>query len=1150
MVFEELQKRVLSSPSFTRVFERIDIGGSFTLSGLEGALLSIFLVGVVKEKKRKVLFILPDEDISYWEELYPQLGSSLLVFPPWGTYPYEHKLPALHRMALRLRSLALLDHSNSTGQLILATPRAIMEPTYPKKSLDSYSVTLRCGDEVPIEELKSMLLNLGYSNAGVVEFLGDFSSRGGVVDFFSCAHDDPIRVEFFGDTIESIRTFSAMTQRSLEKIDSARILPVHEFVRDFWFANLENSDPLEKSIIPGLKEKFKQSCIEELFARIQIDREFPGFNWFSFLFYPTPASLFDHLPSDTLIITGSLDELKREFEAYIAEAENYYKLEDRTSLPYPHPEDIYINGEKLLLEIERFQKIELVEGGEGELRVNGKSAPYLPQDSYLLKSEIESRKAKGERIYLGLRTKTRLDTLEEAYPDIPAFVTRFRSGFELPEIGISLLVSPPFKRSVLTALPRPFKEGNADYYSLTLEKGDLVIHSDYGLGKFIGLETIEADGKLTECLILEYADKEKLFVPVEDFHKVSKYLGGKEDVKLASLKKMTFRKVRERARERIREYAGELLQLYILRKSMKGFSFKEDSGLLEEFIEAFPYEETEDQAKCWQEIKRDMESYVPMDRLVTGEVGFGKTEMAMRAAFKAVLCKKQVAVLAPTTVLANQHYQTFSERFKNYPVNIELISRVRTPGEQKEILKRLAEGKIDIVIGTHRLLSQDVKFHDLGLLIIDEEQKFGVAQKEKLKMWQQGVDVLTITATPIPRTLYFSLGGVRDLSIINSPPEGRKPIYTEIVEFKPEVIVEAIRRELERDGQVYFLHNRVQSINQMKHFLENLMPDVSIGVAHGQMKPAELQDVMERFINREFDVLVTTTIIEAGTDIPNVNTLIVNRADKFGLAQLYQLRGRVGRSDKQAYAYFLIPPYKTLPKKVRARLKAIMEYSELGSSFQLALRDLEIRGAGNILGEEQHGFIDEIGLDLYIRFLREAVNELQRTTYEPIVPVPFEVDFSLGIPKEYIPDFELRLEFYRRAYLADSLKRLENLREEMIDRFGKLPEMTELMFIYLRMRIIASSIPIERIGIRSSKIRIIFKKGFSPGWYRLQQFLSPYGLPVRVEPSVPAEISIDTLESEPRKVLEFLERLLYDLKDNIIDENLLSARLEERDGSF
>ncbi|MGB9561919.1 MAG: DEAD/DEAH box helicase, partial [bacterium] len=457
------------------------------------------------------------------------------------------------------------------------------------------------------------------------------------------------------------------------------------------------------------------------------------------------------------------------------------------------------------------------------------------------------------------------------------------------------------------------------FYSMALEKGDYVVHSDYGIGKFIGLETIETDGKLTECLLIEYADKEKLYVPVDDFHKVSKYLGGKTDVKLASLKKLTFKKVKEQARERIREYAGQLLELYALRKGMRGFSFKENSGLIEEFIEAFPYEETEDQAKTWQEIKRDMEAHVPMDRLVTGEVGFGKTEMAMRAAFLAVLCKKQVAVLAPTTVLANQHYKNFTERFKYFPVTIELISRVRSAGEQKKLIERLAKGEIDIIIGTHRLLSDDVKFQDLGLLIIDEEQKFGVEQKEKIKMWQKGVDVLTLTATPIPRTLYMSLGGVRDMSIINSPPEGRKPIYTEIVEFKPDIIVEAIKRELERDGQVYFLHNRVESINQMKNFLQNLMPDVSFAVAHGRMKPAELGNVMQRFIEKEFDVLVTTTIIEAGTDIPNVNTLIVNRADKFGLAQLYQLRGRIGRSDRQAYAYFLIPPYKTLPKNVRAR---------------------------------------------------------------------------------------------------------------------------------------------------------------------------------------------------------------------------------------
>lgn len=1149
MIFDRLQERLWKTPEFKKLEESLKKNESIKVSGLDGGLLPFFLIKAVKEEKRKILLILSDEELSFWEELYPQLGDLLAVYPSWNIYPYEHKLPPLLRLGLRIRALSNLQNAQESGILILTSYRALIEPTYKPKTLQSYTVKLKVGDEVSFEELRHILTSLGYENKTTVEFLGDYAVRGGVIDLFSPAHDDPIRIEFFGDKIESIRTFSALTQRSLETRQSLTILPVHEFVRDFWFFKDLSEEKLKKTLRNELTQNHTEKSINELLARLKLDREIPGFQWFSCLFEPAAASLLSHLQANTIIVSRPDDEIKSALESYIEEAKRYYEIEDRSHLPYPQPEKFYINPHTVYTTLRKFQRIELVEKG-GTIRLEVHEPPYLPSDKILLKEELELQKQKGNHIYIGVRTKTKLEQIENEYPQIPVFITKLRKGFELIKSKVAFLVSPPFKQSVLTALPHPFREGNAQFYSMALEKGDLIVHSDYGIGKFIGLETIETDGKLTECLLIEYADKEKLFVPVEDFHKVSKYLGGKTDVKLASLKKLTFRKVKEQAREKIKEYAGELLQLYALRKSMRGFSFKDDSGLIDEFVESFPYQETEDQAKTWQEIKRDMEAHVPMDRLVTGDVGFGKTEMAMRAAFLAVLCKKQVAVLAPTTVLANQHYKNFLERFKNFPVTIELISRFRTAGEQKKLLDKLAKGKIDIIIGTHRLLSDDVKFNDLGLLIIDEEQKFGVEQKEKLKMWKQGVDVLALAATPIPRTLYLSLGGVRDLSIINSPPEGRRPIYTEIVEFKPEVIIEAIKRELERDGQVYFLHNRVESINQMKHFLENLMPDVSFRVAHGRMKPNELQDIIRRFIDREFDVLVTTTIIEAGTDIPNVNTLIVNRADKFGLAQLYQLRGRVGRSDRQAYAYFLIPPYKTLPKNVRARLRAIMEYSELGSSFQLALRDLEIRGAGNILGSEQHGFIDEIGLDLYIRLLREAINEIQHITVEPSWPVPLDVDFSLGIPKNYIPDFELRLEFYRRAYLAESIKKLENLKDEMRDRFGELPKETELMFVYLKTRAMAAGMPIEGMKIRGSVIKITFKKGFSPGWYRLERFLSPYGLPTRVEIGPPAEITIDILESEPYKVFEFLQTLLADLRTNIVDESVFAAKLEERDESF
>ncbi|MCX6826778.1 MAG: transcription-repair coupling factor, partial [candidate division Zixibacteria bacterium] len=660
---------------------------------------------------------------------------------------------------------------------------------------------------------------------------------------------------------------------------------------------------------------------------------------------------------------------------------------------------------------------------------------------------------------------------------LPIEVALLKGGFVSRENELALLTDHQiFGKYYRHIRRKKFKEGVAlqDYTSLTI--GDFAVHVDFGIARYQGLKTISVDGRPRDCLLLIYAEGDKLYVPIEEFNRVSKYAGKDSMPKLSSLGGSGWEKIKERAKKAIEDMATDLLKIYAERKIKTGFAFDPDTTWMKQLEASFIYEETFDQSKAINAIKADMEKLTPMDRLVCGDVGYGKTEVAVRAAFKAVEAGKQVAVLVPTTILAQQHLTTFTQRLTDFPVKIEMLSRFRSRQQQAAIIEQLGKGSIDIVIGTHRLLSKDLKFADLGLLVIDEEQRFGVKHKEELRKLRTTVDTIAMTATPIPRTLQMSLMGARDMSLINTSPKDRLPIMTEICEFEPEIISEAILREIDRGGQVFFVHNRVETIDAMHRYLQKMVPQVEIGVAHGQMHERSLEGIMLAFLAGRFQVLLSTSIIESGLDIPSVNTIIINRADRFGLAQLYQLRGRVGRSTVRAYAYLLTPPYRLLSEDARKRLRAIEAHTDLGSGFALAMKDLEIRGAGNILGIKQSGFIEEIGFDLYTRLLEEAVAELKGEKVVGLPDTKLETDLDLFIPDQYINISQQKVEIYQKIAGARTLQEIENIREDAEDRFGKFPDSTVNLFEAAAVRISAWALEIIRVKFRAGRVELLFKE--------------------------------------------------------------------------
>ena len=772
----------------------------------------------------------------------------------------------------------------------------------------------------------------------------------------------------------------------------------------------------------------------------------------------------------------------------VNEAQRHYeRILDRLQSP-PTAEEYYRNKDDLWERISAHTRIDILPFRGGRANIidfQCKEHPAIGSRFDLLISTVESFQTDGMTYFIAADNSGQVTRLGELLSDKmestnlpPIEVALLKGGFVSRENGLAILTDHQiFGRYFRRTRKKKFKEGVALQNYTSLINGDYVVHTDFGIARYNGLRTITVDGRERDCLLLIYGEGGKLYVPIEEFNRVSKYAGKDAAPKLSPLGGTNWEKIKERTKKAVADMAADLLKIYAERKTRPGFAYGPDTTWMKQLEASFIYEETPDQLKAIYDIKADMEKATPMDRLVCGDVGYGKTEVAVRAAFKAVEAGKQVAVLVPTTILAQQHLTTFMQRLADFPVKIEMLSRFRNRKEQAEIAKQLGQGNIDIVIGTHRLLSKDIKFNDLGLLVVDEEQRFGVKHKEELRKLKTTVDTIAMTATPIPRTLQMSLMGARDFSLINTSPKDRLPIMTEICEFEPEIIAEVILREIDRGGQVFFVHNRVQTIEAMYRFLKKIVPQVEIAVAHGQMHERSLEGIMLAFLSGRFQVLLSTSIIESGLDIPSVNTIIINRADRFGLAQLYQLRGRVGRSASRAYAYLLTPPYRLLTEDARKRLRAIESHADLGSGFALAMKDLEIRGAGNILGAQQSGFIEEVGFDLYTKLLEEAVAELKG---EKVIGVPdtkLEADVELLIPEYYININQQKVEIYQKLAGARTLQEVEDIRENVEDRFGRLPEAANNLFEAAAVRISAWALEIEKVKFRGGRAELQFKEG-------------------------------------------------------------------------
>ena len=1084
-------RKILELPKGREEFSRIreiTKGDAFslTLGGLNQGGKVYFISLLLSELEKNLVYVVPSNaeierlspSFAYWmAELCSseKEGASfqLLTFPYFDTEAYSSAPP--HLDIVRQRVEALWSLTTANRWLLIVSAPALAYPTIPPRDFASLAVSLQAGGDYPLYLLKEKLVELGYEREDMVEEVGDFSCRGGIVDLFSPQYINPLRVEFFADRIESIREFDVISQRSIREAPSINILPMEELPSPH---DLDEPAPLRHHGIANQPS-----------ARVK-----------GFLTGYLKDCLF--VLDEPSLIEKGLDEQYQHF------LHRYQLLlsEGRTPLP---PHELLTPRERIGEEVSKRGAINLcslgvtspIKGrGEEEFSIPCRSIPSYKGALSELKRDIERNKKRGYNTVVLMPNRGRakrvheilrdyelepllIDPQEPTLPSYPSVPLKglllvswgsHQGGFSLPSYDLMVVTSEELFGKELQPISRR-KPRSARFVSdlRDLKVNDYVVHIDHGIGIYQGLKEPKLTEETKEFMVIMYQDGDLLYLPLERLNLVHKYSGIKSfKPKLDKLGGTSWQRVKKRVKRSLHDIAQELLNLYAARQLIRGFTFSPDTIWQKEFEDSFEYLETPDQQLAIQEMKEDMENPRPMDRLLCGDVGYGKTEVAMRGAFKTVMDGKQVAVLAPTTVLAFQHYRTFVQRFQGYPVKIALLSRFQSKKEQKEIVSRLKGGGIDIAIGTHRLLSRDVEFCDLGLLVIDEEQRFGVAQKERLKHLKKNVDVLTMTATPIPRTLHMSLMGVRDLSLIETPPLNRLSIHTTLLGFDEGAVTSAIKRELARGGQVYFVHNRVEGIQSVARMVQRLCPHDNIAIAHGQMPERELEEVMIDFIDKRYDILVSTSIIENGLDIPAVNTIIINRADRFGLAQLYQLRGRVGRSDRRAYAYLLIPPESSLPTQARKRLQAIKEFSYLGSGFRLAAMDLEIRGAGNLLGSEQHGHIAAVGFDLYCQLLQNTIQELRGESLEEEVKPSLNLGVDCHIPRRWIPDANLRLMLYRRIATAATTYEVDKLAEEMKDQYGPLPLSVANLLDCIKLKIAAQHLNLLSIDRKDHKLII------------------------------------------------------------------------------
>jgi len=1143
---------------------------------ITGSQKAAFSAQILRSNKQGLIITYSDEQAQKWaNDLQTWLPEKqIMIFPSTEWLPFEVLSRSQETIADRIKVLSSLlaaNSSSSSEEIIIAPVQAIVRKLFHPDRWRRHCLSFQVGRSYALPEVIQLLIEGGYEREETIEGKGQFAVRGGILDI--APHDrEPVRIEFFDDEVDSIRVFDLESQKSLGNIQEAFIVPVQEyFVGSKDLQNLKwDIKARARKAVGRLQRLGRIEAVKRLHKKVEylenrIDDGILDENIYPFLsLLPEKyVSIFEWFNPDCVVFMDEPLRIKEQLDFQHNQRLQEFTENLERGEEFVNPDSLFIGFEDLmqnksLLMLGLSNLLREIPGFNPRRVTNITARPLAGYNkTSVLVEEIERWKDLGYAIALFAGNDEHAKRLGQGLKDrgissrilamgdninpggVSIYPLSLDQGFELPVSKLAIFTETEIYKRERKLQLKPKKQAKDDdiLKFSDLKPGDYVVHLYHGIGKFIGIEKISVDNIDKDYFAIKYAGEDKLYVPLDQLQLLQKYLGADSESapKLNKLNGNEWNKAKTKAKNAVKEMAIDLLELYAKREKAKGYAFPEDTYWQKEFEERFPYEETPDQLQSIIEVKRDMMKSRPMDRLLCGDVGYGKTEVALRAAFKAVTSGKQVAVLVPTTILAQQHFNTFRERFMDYPVKIEMLSRFRTAKEQKQIIQGLKEGSVDIVVGTHRLVSEGINFKDLGLLIVDEEQRFGVAHKEKIKTLKTNVDVLTLTATPIPRTLHMSLVGLRDMSVITTPPEDRFPVQTFVAEFNPELVRDALRREINRGGQIFYVHNRVETLDRVIRLVNTLVPEARCGVVHGQMSENQLEKEMLSFLEKEKDVLICTTIIETGLDMPNVNTLIVDDADRFGLSQLYQLRGRVGRSNRKAYAYFLYQPQKVLTEEAEKRLSTIREFTEFGSGFKIAMRDLEIRGAGNFIGGEQHGHLAAIGFSLYVRMLKEAVQELRGETVEETVEPTIDVQVKALLPDEYIVDKQTKAALYQRMVAINSEEELSDILDELVDRFGTPPEEVENLLQIIRIKMLAKEIKVEQITQQKQNINLRFAADPGLTGEQLMEIAArfPYPLSFSATEQGKLEFKVRLRLLSIDELFKAILRLLANLKDYI-----------------
>lgn len=1107
-------------------------GRTLSVTGLAGSARSLTIAHLHGQSSGPSLAVVDGTEAAEQlrDDLISLIGESrVFLFSDWELLPYEHLSPDGEVTGSRIQTLDALVRGESV--IVVAPIHGIMRRTLPKETMAGATLRLKTGDLIEFEPLLETCNSLGFERADTVQTSGQYGVRGGIIDIFPYGTTHPYRIEMFGDEVESIRLFDPYTQRSTDFVKSMAVLPSREIVL--------TPDSIEESALRAMEAAAPHDIdCRETVEQIQELGYFDGAERYQSFYHADAASILSYFPDNALVCLCDPGRLQEHAASFLKEIQDAYAAALKTGDIVPEPLELFADFDAWSEDLSSYHKAYLTRSAidmTNEIDMNTSNTGSFHGAMDVVRKRLSEWRDQSAQVVIVCDNQGQADRLSDLLGEeadrISMMIGTLHAGFILPGIPLVILTDAEiFSRYQRRRRRSSFKEGVVIEDFTSLVERDFVVHIDHGIGKYMGLQRLTVDERERDCLNIVYDDGDKLYIPIEQLHRVQKYVGADgEAPTLSRLGGKAWEQAKTKTRKAVQAIAEDLVKLYAARQANPGHTFTADTPWQREMEDAFIYDETPDQLTAVDDIKQDMQRATPMDRLVCGDVGYGKTEVAIRAAFKAVQDGKQVAVLVPTTILAQQHLTTFSERLADYPLKVAMLSRFVSPKDQKTTISELENGDVDILIGTHRLLQKDILFKDLGLIVVDEEQRFGVTHKERLKRLKETVDVITMTATPIPRTLHMSLVGARDMSVINTPPRERQPVHTEVIKFEEEMIREAILREVDRGGQVYFVHNRVQSIDGMVSYLQRLLPQVTFAVGHGQMNEKNLERVMVDFMEKRYDCLVSTMIIESGLDIPNVNTIIINRADRFGLAQLYQLRGRVGRSSHRAFAYLTIPASGMVTPDARKRLAVIAEYTALGSGFHIAMRDLEIRGAGNLLGAQQHGFMAAVGFDLYCRLLQEAVQELKGEIPEE-GPEP-AIDLRVGayIPDEYIADKKLKVGFYQRLSQMVREEQVDEAREEMRDRFGRLPDPTCILLDLVSIKLLARSARLRSVTVRDEGLMISYPEGRYPTKDQIGALTKSGSHHVEFPGSALFQIKVNLLDSTGVERVDLTKKMLQKL---------------------